>query len=261
MTYETILFDADDGVARITLSRPDRLNALTPQMFSDLADALDRVEDDADLRCVMITGAGRGFCAGADLTARDMESETPDLEDSLVTRYNPLIMRLTGMACPVVAAVNGVAAGAGCNIALAADIVIAGRSASFMQAFVKIGLMPDAGGTWILPRLVGQARAMGLAMMGDPLPAEQAADWGLIWSCVDDEALAAEAHAVATGFAKGPTRALVDIKAAIRASTGNDLETQLALEARLQKGLGLSDDYREGVSAFRDKRAAVFQGN
>jgi 2-(1,2-epoxy-1,2-dihydrophenyl)acetyl-CoA isomerase len=260
MSYETILFEASDGVATITLNRPDKLNALNPQMFADLDAALDRVEADAGLRCLMITGSGRGFCAGADLTARDMESAAPDLGQSLIERYNPLVLRLTGLDRPVIAAVNGVAAGAGCNLALAADIVIAARSASFMQAFVRIGLMPDAGGTWILPRLAGQARAMGMAMLGEALPADQAAAWGMIWSCVDDDALMTEAGSLAGRLAKGPTLALGHIKAAIRASTGNDLEAQLALEARHQAILGRSRDYREGVAAFRDKRPAVYTG-
>lgn len=260
MTFETILFDAAKGVATITLNRPDKLNALTPQMFQDLNDALDRIDADTALRCVMITGAGRGFCAGADLTARDMESETPDLGQSLTERYNPLILRLAGMDRPVVAAVNGVAAGAGCNIALAADIVVAGRSASFMQAFVRIGLMPDAGGTWILPRLAGQARAMGMAMLGEGILAEDAASWGLIWRCVDDDALMTEAGKVAAQLAKGPTMALGRIKQAIRASSGNSLESQLALEAQSQAGLGRTQDYQEGVKAFREKRAPVYRG-
>ena len=260
MTYETILFSAADGVATITLNRPDKLNALNPQMFADLSDALDRVDADADLRCLMITGSGRGFCAGADLTARDMGSASPDLDQSLIERYNPLILRLTGMDRPVVATVNGVAAGAGCNLALAADIVVAGKSASFMQAFVRIGLMPDAGGTWILPRLTGQARAMGMAMLGEGIPAEQAASWGLIWDCVDDDVLMAGAGGLAERLATGPTLALGHIKAAIRAATGNDLESQLTLEARNQAVLGRSHDYREGVMAFREKRKPVYRG-
>jgi 2-(1,2-epoxy-1,2-dihydrophenyl)acetyl-CoA isomerase len=261
MTYETILFETADGVATITLNRPDKLNALNPQMFADLAAALDRIEADAALRCVVITGAGRGFCAGADLNARDMESASPDLDQSLVERYNPLVMRLTGLDRPVIAAVNGVAAGAGCNIALAADIVIAARSASFMQAFVRIGLMPDAGGTWILPRLAGQARAMGMAMLGEALPAERAVSWGMIWACVDDESLMNEVGELAGRLAKGPTLALSHIKAAIRASTGNGLEAQLELEARHQAILGRSHDYVEGVAAFREKRPANFRGD
>ncbi len=260
MTFETILFGARDGVATITLNRPDKLNALNPQMFQDLSDALDRIEADAGLRCLLITGSGRGFCAGADLTARDMESATPDLGQSLIERYNPLVLRLTGMACPVVAAVNGVAAGAGCNLALAADLVVAGKSASFMQAFVRIGLMPDAGGTWILPRLAGQARAMGMAMLGEGIPAEQAASWGLIWDCVDDETLMTEAGGLAGRLATGPTLALAHIKQAIRAASGNGLEEQLGLEARNQAVLGRSQDYREGVMAFREKRKPVYRG-
>jgi len=260
MKYETIVFETAGAVATITLNRPDKLNALNPRMFADLGAALDRFEADAALRCLMITGEGRGFCAGADLTARDMESAAPDLGQSLIERYNPLVLRLTGLDRPVVAAVNGVAAGAGCNLALAADIVIAGRSASFMQAFVRIGLMPDAGGTWVLPRLAGQARAMGLAMLGEALPAEKAAEWGLIWDCVDDDILMTEAGELAARLARGPTLALGHIKSAIRAATANGLEDQLALEARSQAALGRSDDYREGVLAFREKRPAAYRG-
>lgn len=259
--YETILYDVTGGVAKVTLNRPDKLNALNPQMFADLFDVLDRFESNADSRCLLITGAGRGFCAGADLTAGDMESASPDLDQSLIERYNPLVLRLSGLDCPVVAAVNGVAAGAGCNLALAADIVVAGHSASFMQAFVRIGLMPDAGGTWILPRLVGQARAMGLAMLGEGLPAKDAADWGLIWSCMNDEDLMPQAAELAERLANGPTLALGHIKAAIRASTGNSLERQLTLEASGQAALGRSDDYMEGVAAFREKRPAAYRGS
>ena len=259
VSFQTILFACTDGVATITLNRPERLNALTNTMFRELGEALDRVAADPGLRAVLLTGAGRGFCAGADLAGDGIDADA-DLDDALVTLYNPTVLRLQTFERPIVCAVNGVAAGAGCNLALACDIVVAGRAASFMQAFARIGLIPDAGGTFLLPRLVGRARAMGLAMLAEGLPAETAAEWGLIWRCVEDDALMAEAGALAAKLAKGPTRAYALIKQAMAASLDNGLEEQLGVEARLQGEAGRSADYAEGVAAFLEKRPARFQG-
>src|SRR5438128_8533291 len=206
MGYETILLESTGGVARLTLNRPDRLNSFTVQMHEEVADALSQL---SEARCLVLTGAGRGFCAGQDLNDRAVApGETVDLGESVELRYNPLIRRLVTLPMPVIARVNGVAAGAGANIALACDIVIAAKSAKFIQSFAAIGLIPDSGGTWVLPRLVGQARALGLALTGEPLDAERAADWGLIWKAVDDDQLDAEVGALAMRFAAGPTRGL-----------------------------------------------------
>ena len=258
MTYETIDFKVEGGVARLTLNRPDRLNSFTVQMHEEVADALRRLED---ARTLVLTGAGRGFCAGQDLGDRAVApDEAVDLGESVEVRYNPLIRTLTSLAMPVIARVNGVAAGAGANIALACDIVIAAKSAKFIQSFAAIGLIPDSGGTWALPRLVGQARALGLALTGDPLPAEQAAEWGLIWKAVDDERLDAEVNALAVRFAAGPTRGLARIKKMLRESWDHDLETELNLQRDAMRELGYSDDYREGVAAFMEKRKPSFTG-
>ena len=259
MSYSTILFDGADGVATITLNRPARLNALTNTMFRELGAALDAVEADPELRAVLLTGEGRGFCAGADLAGDGIDSDS-DLDAALVTLYNPTILRLQGFPKPIVCAVNGVAAGAGCNLALACDIVLGARSAQFIEVFARIGLIPDAGGTWLLPRLVGRARALGLALLADGLPAETAAAWGLIWRMVEDEALMDEARTLAGRLAKGPTRAYGLAKQAIAASFDNGLEAQLALEAELQGQAGRTEDYAEGVAAFLEKRPAVFRG-
>ncbi|CAO3404583.1 2-(1,2-epoxy-1,2-dihydrophenyl)acetyl-CoA isomerase PaaG [Azospirillum palustre] len=263
MTAEkTILLDIADGVATITLNRPDRLNSFTAAMHEELREAIAEVRDDKSVRCLLLTGAGRGFCAGQDLSDRAVApgAQGPDLGVSIETNYNPLIRSLRSLPMPVVCAVNGVAAGAGANIALACDIVLAARSASFIQAFCKIGLIPDSGGTWTLPRLVGHARAMGLAMLGDKVPAEQAEAWGMIWKAVDDDTLMAEAGALARHLATQPTRGLAFIKQALNASSANDLDTQLDLERDLQREAGRSHDYREGVSAFVEKRAPKFEG-
>lgn len=261
MAYETILCDVADGVATITLNRPYRLNALTLQMFDELQDALSKVEADPQQRAVVLTGSGRGFCAGADLKAALEAGDGEGPENDLETHYNPLIKRLQTIEVPVIGAINGVAAGAGCSIALSCDIVLAGRSASFLQAFARIGLVPDAGGTWVVPRLVGRARAMGLAMLAENLPAETAADWGLIWKVVDDDVLQAEAGTMACAMAQGPTGAYAKMKQALNASMDNSLDDQMALEARLQNEAALSHDYKEGVDAFLEKRPAVFKGN
>jgi 2-(1,2-epoxy-1,2-dihydrophenyl)acetyl-CoA isomerase len=262
MAYETILFSIEDAAARLTLNRPDRLNSFTVQMHDEIRDAIDRIDADKSVRVLFITGAGRGFCAGQDLSDRAVSpgSDGVDLGASLEERYNPLIRRLTSLEMPVICAVNGVAAGAGVNIALAADIVIAAKSAKFIQSFANIGLVPDSGGTWILPRLVGQARALGLALTGDPLPAEKAEEWGLIWKAVDDDILAEEADALVTKFAAAPTRGLAETKQAIRSTWSRTLDQQLDLERDLQRKLGKTDDYREGVDAFMNKRKPAFKG-
>ena len=256
--YATIMFEKRDGVARLTLNRPDRLNSFTVEMHEEVADALGRLDG---ARVLVLTGAGRGFCAGQDLADRAVApGEAVDLGESVEQRYNPLIRRLTSLPLPVIARVNGVAAGAGANIALACDIVIAARSAKFIQSFANIGLIPDSGGTWVLPRLVGQARARGLALTAEPLPAERAAEWGLIWRAVDDQALDGEVDALAQRFAAAPTRGLAAIKRMIRASWGHSLDEELDLQRDAMRELGYSDDYREGVAAFMEKRSPSFTG-
>ncbi|NWG71065.1 MAG: 2-(1,2-epoxy-1,2-dihydrophenyl)acetyl-CoA isomerase [Parvularculaceae bacterium] len=262
MTFETIAFSMDLGVARLTLDRPDRLNSFTAQMHDEIARALDLVEGSANIRVLTITGAGRGFCAGQDLSDRAVSpgGAAVDLGESVEKRYNPLIRRLTSLPVPVVAAVNGVAAGAGASLAFACDIVLAAKSAKFIMSFANIGLVPDSGGSWALPRLAGQARALGLALTGDPLPAETAADWGLIWRCVEDDKLVAETDALAAKFASAPTRGLAETKKLIRGAFARPLDEQLDLERDRMRELGRSDDYREGVDAFLAKRKPHFKG-
>jgi 2-(1,2-epoxy-1,2-dihydrophenyl)acetyl-CoA isomerase len=262
MAYENILFESNHGVARITLNRPDRLNSFTSAMHAEVRDALGAVRLDPTARVLLLTGAGRGFCAGQDLGDRAVApgSEPVDLGESIDNNYRPLVLRLRALPLPVVCAVNGVAAGAGANIALACDLVIAAKSASFIQAFCKIGLIPDAGGTYFLPRLIGSARAMGLALSGDKLSAEQAAAWGLIWKCVDDAEFPEAVESLAAQLAQAPTLGLAAIKRALYASADNSLEAQLDLERDLQRELGYSADYREGVTAFLEKRAPRFTG-
>ena len=262
MTYESILHESAHGIARLTLNRPDRLNSFTAKMHEELRDALARVRADASARVLLLTGAGRGFCAGQDLSDRAVApgGAPVDLGASIEANYRPLVLALQSFPMPVVCAVNGVAAGAGANIALACDLVIAARSASFIQAFCKIGLIPDSGGTYFLPRLVGTARAMGLALLGDKLPAQAAADWGLIWKCVDDADLAPTVEALLAQLAQGPTQGLVATRRALHAGSAGTLETQLDLERDLQRELGYSADYREGVAAFLDKRPPRFAG-
>jgi len=258
MSYETILFSTEGGVARLTLNRPDRLNSFTVQMHEEVADALSGLDE---ARVLVLTGAGRGFCAGQDLNDRAVApGQAVDLGESVELRYNPLIRRLASLPMPVIARVNGVAAGAGANIALACDIVIAAKSAKFIQSFASIGLIPDSGGTWALPRLVGQARALGLALTAEPLPAGKAAEWGLIWKAVEDERLDEEVDALAARFASGPTLGLARIRKMIRESWSHSLDEELDLQRDAMRELGFSDDYREGVAAFMEKRAPRFRG-
>jgi 2-(1,2-epoxy-1,2-dihydrophenyl)acetyl-CoA isomerase len=258
MAYETIEFKLEGAIARLTLNRPDRLNSFTVQMHEEVADALARLDG---ARVLVLTGAGRGFCAGQDLADRAVApGQAIDLGESVEQRYNPLIRRLVSLPMPVIARVNGVAAGAGANIALACDIVIAAQSAKFIQSFANIGLIPDSGGTWVLPRLVGQARALGLALTAEPLPAEKAAEWGLIWKAVPDEALDSEVDALAAKFASAPTLGLARIKKMIRESWGHSLDEALDLQRDAMRELGFSNDYREGVAAFIAKRAPNFTG-
>jgi 2-(1,2-epoxy-1,2-dihydrophenyl)acetyl-CoA isomerase len=261
VAYETILFDIENGAAKLTLNRPDRLNSFTVQMHEEVQSVLDRVEREG-ARVLTLTGAGRGFCAGQDLNDRAVSpgGEGVDLGHSVETYYNPLIRRLTTLPMPVICAVNGVAAGAGANIALACDIVLAARSAKFIQSFAAIGLIPDSGGTWHLPRLLGQARALGLALTGEPVTAERAEAWGLIWRCVDDADLEAEAGKLAARLAQGPTRGLAAIKRALRGAWANSLDQELELERDLMRDLGQSADYKEGVAAFLEKRQPRFTG-
>lgn len=257
-----ILVSRDSGVVSLTLNRPDKLNAFNPEMHKLLREALEEARDDAAVRAVLLTGSGRGFCAGQDLSERNVSVDAApiDLSVSLGSNYNPLVRRLRALPKPVVCAVNGVAAGAGANIALACDMVLAARSASFVQSFSKLGLVPDSGGTYFLPRLVGSARAMGLALLAERLSAEEAERWGLIWRAVDDARLMEEATAVARALAAGPTRGYGLIKKALHASAGNSLDAQLDLERDLQREAGFSEDYREGVAAFMQKRKPRYKG-
>lgn len=262
MSFEHILFTIEQGVATLTLNRPAQLNSFNAQMHKEVREALKQVRQSPEARCLLITGNGRGFCAGQDLSDRNVApgAAMPDLGESIEKNYNPLIRTLRDLPMPVICAVNGVAAGAGANIALACDITLAARSASFIQAFCKIGLVPDSGGTWTLPRAVGMARAKALALLGDKLSAEQAEQWGMIWRCVDDEALQDEALKLARHLAAQPTYGLALIKRALNASASNSFDEQLNLERDLQRLAGRSEDYREGVAAFMEKRTPEFKG-
>jgi 2-(1,2-epoxy-1,2-dihydrophenyl)acetyl-CoA isomerase len=261
MSYDTIVFSVDGAIARLTLNRPDKLNSFNTHMHGEVQHALARLPS-SGARVLVLTGAGRGFCAGQDLGDRAVApgSQGVDLGESIDQYYKPLVLALHRLPMPVIAAVNGVAAGAGANIALACDLVIAARSASFVQAFAKLGLVPDSGGTWLLPRLVGLSRALGLTLLGNKLTAEQAAAWGMIWQCVDDAEFGSTVDALAESLAAAPTRGLASTKAAIRGSWQHSLAEQLDIERDAQRELGRSADYAEGVAAFVGKRAPRFIG-
>ena len=258
MAYETIDFKTDGAIARLTLNRPDRLNSFTVQMHEELRDSLGSL---GDARVLVLTGAGRGFCAGQDLNDRAVApGETVDLGETVEKYWNPLVRTLATMPQPVIARINGVAAGAGANIALACDIVVAAKSAKFIESFSAIGLIPDSGGTWHLPRLIGQARALGLALTGEPLSAEKAAEWGLIWKAVEDDALDAEVDAIASNLASLPPLGLAATKEMIRSSWQYSLDEELTRQAGAMRRLGFTEDYREGVAAFLEKRQPSFTG-
>jgi 2-(1,2-epoxy-1,2-dihydrophenyl)acetyl-CoA isomerase len=261
MSYQHILLDITAGIARLTFNRPDRLNSFNSLMHAEVREALGRVGGSA-ARVLVVSGAGRGFCAGQDLGDRAVlpGGTAVDLGESIEKNYKPLVLAIRSLQMPVIAAVNGVAAGAGANIALACDLVIAARSASFVQAFSRLGLVPDSGGTWFLTRLVGNARAVGLALLGDKLPAEQAAQWGMIWRCVDDGQLSSEVDTLAKQLAAAPTRGLVRTKQALYDGWGRTLEAQLDIERDYQRELGYSADYAEGLAAFIEKRTPQFKG-
>ena len=261
-SFNTIKFGIADGLATLTLNRPDKLNSFNTEMFDEMRTAFKQIRADKSVRCVLITGAGRAFCAGQDLGDRAVSSgaERPDLGQSVENNYNPLVRSIAGLEMPVICAVNGVAAGAGSSITLGCDMVFAARSAKFIQSFSKIGVIPDSGGTWLLPRLVGRARALGLALLGETISAEQAENWGLIWKCVDDEQLMEEATQTAKHLASQPTKGLSLIKRAMAASASNSFDDQLNLERDFMAIAGKTDDYQEGVAAFMEKRTPTFTG-
>jgi len=262
MTYTTIKFELQSGVAELTLNRPDKLNSFNSEMHAEIRSVLNALGKNTDARVLLLTGAGRGFCAGQDLSDGVVSpgERAVDLGESIEKNYRPLILSLRSLPMPVIAAVNGVAAGAGANVALACDLVLAARSANFVQAFSKLGLVPDCGGTWLLPRLIGNARALGLTLLGEKLSATQAENWGLIWRAVDDGQLMITARSLAQQLAAGPTRGFARTKVAIYRSWAMDLAGQMDLERDFQRELGQSEDYREGVASFMEKRAPKFSG-
>ncbi len=263
MNFENIQFEVVDGIARLTLNRPDKLNSFTDDMHAELRVALDSIQVDSAIRVLVLTGAGRAFSAGQDLGDRAMQIQAgkmPDIGNTVERNYKPLVLRLQNLRVPTIAAVNGIAAGAGASVALACDLVIATKSASFLQAFSKIGLIPDTGGTWFLPQRVGMARAMGLALLAEKMPAEKAADWGLIWECVEDAEFAGRINTLAKHLSTAPTKALVRTRQAMHAAPGHTLEQQLSFEGGFMRELGWSPDYAEGVKAFMEKRAPNFTG-
>ena len=257
----SVLFDLQNGIARLTLNRPDKLNSFNVEMHVELRDALDTIRGGGEARVVVLTGAGRAFCAGQDLGDRSVSAGTGlDLGETIERYYAPLVRNLRSLPMPVICAVNGIAAGAGAQVALACDIVIAAKSASFLEPFCKLGLIPDTGGTYLLPRLIGTARAMGASLLGEKIPAELAAAWGLIWRSVDDGDLTKTVDAIATQLASGPMLGLAKIKQAIYMSATHSFDEQLDYERDLMRELGRSHDYREGVAAFLEKRPAKFEG-
>ena len=260
--FKTIELSVKDGSAILTLNRPDRLNSFTAEMHEEMQAALTKIETDSSIRALLLTGAGRGFCAGQDLNDRSVSpgSEAVDLGEACKTYWNPMVRRLSEMNIPVVCAVNGVAAGAGANVALACDIVMAAKSAKFIQSFANIGLIPDSGGSWVLPRLIGQARALAITLTGEPVKAEKAESWGMIYKAVEDEDLMSEAMKLTARLAKGPTRGLAETKKRIRESSLNTLQQELDLERDAMRELGYSKDYAEGVAAFLEKRKPTFTG-
>ena len=262
MAFENILFEVDGGIARLTLHRPDKLNSFTGAMHGEVRSAIDTVQSDHRIRVLVLTGSGRAFCAGQDLGDPEMAMtpNAPDIGNVVEKYYKPLILSLQNLRVPTIAAVNGIAAGAGASVALACDLVIAAKSASFLQAFSKIGLVPDTGGTWFLPQRVGMARAMGLAMLAEKLPAEKAEQWGLIWQAVEDAELSPTVQKLATQLASMPTKALVRTRQAMHAAPTHTLEQQLSMEGGFMRELGWSPDYAEGVAAFMEKRAPKFTG-
>lgn len=265
MAYEHILFEEADGIATLTINRPERMNALHIGVIAEMIDAVDRVRDEGTARVLLMTGTGRAFCSGADLAGGGAgggakRSGQPDAGAVLESHFNPLLERLFALPVPFVTAVNGAAAGAGCSYALAGDIVVAGKSAYFLQAFVNIGLVPDVGSTWMLPRLAGKARAQAMMMLGERVPAETALDWGMIYKVVDDAELMAEARAIAVKLAKGPTRSYALIRQGLRDCLDKPLSEALMVERRNQLAAGRTADFVEGVSAFLQKRPVAFTG-
>jgi 2-(1,2-epoxy-1,2-dihydrophenyl)acetyl-CoA isomerase len=260
--YEFIRLEKSEGIARLTLARPDQLNALSRPLLGEMIAALDEVRDGGDVRVLVLAGEGKGFSSGADLSSGGSPAGSAGFDAGLVLEqyYNPLMERMYALPVPIVAAVHGAAAGAGCMIALASDIVIAARSAFFLQAFVNAGLVPDAGSMWLLPRLVGRARAQAMMMLAERIPAEKALEWGMIYDVVDDAELQARTDAIAAKLAKGPTRAYALIRQGVREALELPLSDALAIERRAQREAGNSADFLEGIAAFREKRRPAFRG-